>query len=114
MFTYLEACLWQIENSLYGLVFILLGILIKNNRETWKDMMQSDTFQNPYFVTYLLWLWFAAIPWLQWYYQIPRYVIWGMMGVVSPYTIFGIRIATGILALALIYYIRYMRKEAQH
>lgn len=106
MFTYLDALLWQIENSLYGLLFIFLGILIKNNRETWNDMLQSDTFQNPYFVTYLLWLWFAALPLLQWYYQIPRYVIWGMIGVVNPYIMLGIRIASGIMLITIMYYIR--------
>lgn len=106
MFTYLDACLWQIENSLYGLLFILLGIIIKNNRDAWKEMLQSDTFQNPYFLAYLAWLWFAAIPWLQWYCQIPRYVIWGMIGIVNPYIMLGIRLASGIMLIAVLYYIR--------
>lgn len=106
MFTYLQACLWQIDNSFYGLLFILLGILVKNSKDAWNEMLQSETFQNPYFVAYLIWFWFAAIPWIQWFYQIPRYGIWGMMGTVNPYIIFGIRIASGVVLIAIMYFIR--------
>ncbi len=113
MFTFYEALLWQLENSLYGLLFIFLAILVKKNSDDWKAMLESETFTNKYFVAYLASLWFLFFPWLQWYWQLPRHGIFSIFEIQNPYIMVGIRIMSGILLLLLIY--RFKKKpEAKY
>ena len=56
--------------------------------------MFPGAFDNKYFVRYLVILWFVISPLVVWYFELPRYGIWGSIFSQSP--------LCGYIALALV------------
>ncbi len=113
MITFWYSCLIQLENTLYGAVIVLLSMIIGGERERWYRIIDENSpFRNPFFLTYMIIVWFIGCPWLAWYYQIPRYGLWQPLYQISPYMAPIIRIAFSITLIWCVYHYKYKRAES--
>jgi hypothetical protein len=112
MITFWLACLYQLENSLFCAVIVMLSILIGGESDRWyKIIDENSPFRNPFFLTYMACLWFLGCPWLMWYYQIQRYGLWEPLYRINPYVAWIIRIGFITALIGGVYYIKRRNKS---
>lgn len=106
MITYHQAFLYQLENTVYCSIIVILSILFssESEKQKWYGMFSDDKGRNPYFRLFMVWFWFFAIPVLTWYYQIPRYGFWEKLFNINPYMGWILRIGSMVIFLGLYFY----------
>ena len=78
MVTLFQAFMWQIQKLLIGSTLYLIRHFLSGDKRSICETLPDDL-QNPYFVTYLIVLWFGFFTWLTWYIQMAEYGIWSYL-----------------------------------
>jgi hypothetical protein len=110
MITLFEAFLGQIEMFFIGASLFLLRHFLSGDKRSVAETF-PDTFQNTYFILYLIVLWFGVLTWLSWYIQSPRYGIWSCLFAYSPLLAWIVIAIVAISTTTMILMNRYYSKD---
>jgi len=83
MITLFHAFIGQVEILMFGSTLFLLRHYLGGDKKSIGESF-PDTFQNKYFILYLVVLWFGVLTWLTWYLQSPRYGVWSVLFAYNP------------------------------
>lgn len=105
MISFFESLVFQLENTLYCGVIILLSILIGGEKDRWYAIVDENSpFRNPYFLVFMAYIWLIGCPWLGWYFQKKPHGFWEPLYQINPYMAWMVRIAASIVLILCSYY----------
>lgn len=112
MISFIQSFIFQLENTLYCGVIILFSILICGEKEKWYRIIDEDSpFRNPFFLSFMVYVWFVICPWLGWYYQKQPHGFWEPLYQINPYMTWMIRIAASVVLILCSYYYKKRIKQ---